>query len=339
MVNYRYEFIDRQRVERNVAARFVKWRADFTAETGLSLSISSGVRTAREQRSGYLRYLAGQSGGVKWAKPSESSHCEVGPSGPRALDIRDSGADAGVTVKGSTRWQIAVRLGGKHGFTWGGWGVPDYEGWHFENHAITVGVYQDMPAAPAPVPGIARPAAMLAWRWTGIQRMLKGTGRYAGRIDNDPGVNTVRGLQSFLNAAGYARRAIGAELPVDGALDATTCKAVQQWLTQKWGYAGPIDAAPGTGTKAAWGRAEAANGRAFAAVSRSAGARMPRPPGLFDEDGSASAAWVRQPRRWRRPRPRPGHLTGGPGRVRAPHDTGAPASGRPRHPSLTRRRA
>lgn len=136
---YQYVRIDGERVEVNVAAAYRLWAADFKRETGLDMFISSGVRTEAEQQDGYNRYLRGLTGGVKWAKPSESSHCEIGPAGPRALDIRDSGADAGVTVKGSARWKIAVQLGRKHGFTWGGWGVPDNEGWHFENHVVPVG--------------------------------------------------------------------------------------------------------------------------------------------------------------------------------------------------------
>lgn len=135
---YDYTTIDGERVESNIAAQFALWAADFHRETGKTLHVSSGVRTVKEQQDGYDNYRAGHTK-VKWAKPSESSHCEIGPAGPRATDIRDSGSDAGVTVKGSARWNAAVRLGKKYGFTWGGWGVPDSEGWHFENHIVKIG--------------------------------------------------------------------------------------------------------------------------------------------------------------------------------------------------------
>jgi hypothetical protein len=141
MVSYQYTTINGQRVEKNVADAFKKWAADFKKATGEDLFVTSGTRTKAEQQAGYEKYLKGQTGGVKWAKPTESSHCEVGPSGPRALDLRDSGKDNGVTVKGTKRWNAAVSTGKAHGFTWGGWGVPDNEGWHFENHVVKVGVY------------------------------------------------------------------------------------------------------------------------------------------------------------------------------------------------------
>lgn len=139
-MSYQYDWIDGERVEKNVAAAYRGWAEEFKAETGCDMYVSSGTRTEAEQARGRADYLAGRTT-VKWAKPEESSHCEIGPAGPRALDIRDSGSDAGVTVKGTYRWNVAVRLGRKYGFTWGGWGVPDYEGWHFENHAVTVGRY------------------------------------------------------------------------------------------------------------------------------------------------------------------------------------------------------
>ena len=268
MTTYQYEIIDGQRVERNVAAQYRLWAAAFKKETGLDLFVSSGVRTAAEQEAGYERYLRGESGGVKWAKPTESSHCEIGPSGPRALDIRDSGKDAGVTVKGTARWNTAVRLGAAYGFTWGGWGVPDSEGWHFENHRVKVGVYSVVAAAVAAVKRVvtASPSAMLKWRWIGIQKMLKAEYGYRGRIDNIPGAGTIGAFQRFLNTKGYARRALGGGLAVDGKFGVNTCKAAQQWLRETRRYSGAVDGIPGAGTAAGWTRAEAENARAYARI-------------------------------------------------------------------------
>ena len=263
---YKYETINGQRVEKNIAARFRLWAADFARETGLRLLISSGVRLESEQQVGYDAYVKRGYTGVKWARPRESSHCEVGPSGPRALDIRDTGADAGVTVYGSHRWQIAVRLGKKYGFTWGGWGVPKSEGWHFENHAVKVGVYGVVGKVTDTVQKATTRRTLHGIRWTGIQRMLKADFGYTGRIDNKPGKGTVSAFQRFLNAKGYARRAVGRTLKVDGIDGRDTLAGAQQWLKDRWGYTGRIDRKRGPGTLAAWNRAEAANGRAYRAV-------------------------------------------------------------------------
>lgn len=102
--------------------------------------------------------------------------------------------------------------------------------------------------------------------WRGVQRMLKGTGRYSGAIDNIPGRGSIKGLQDFLNDAGYSRQALGRDIAEDGLDGGDTLAATQQWLKRKWGYTGRIDRIRGAGTTSAWGRAEAANGRAFAHV-------------------------------------------------------------------------
>ncbi len=121
------------------------------------------------------------------------------------------------------------------------------------------------PTPPAPSGGTSG-RTLLGLPWTGVQRMLKADFGYTGRIDNDPGKGSVSALQRFLNAKGYARRALGHDLTVDGDDRGETLAAVQQWLKEKWGYAGAIDRDRGPGTTAAWGRAEAANGRAYSWV-------------------------------------------------------------------------
>lgn len=263
MPRYKYDTINGQRVEKNIAARFRRWAADFKAETGHNLLVSSGVRLEAEQQGGYDAYARRGFTGVKWAKPRESSHCEVGPAGPRALDIRDTGTDAGVTVYGSRRWHIAVRLGKKYGFTWGGWGVPKSEGWHFENHAVKIGVYTVAGKVTDAVKKVTTRRTLQGIRWTGIQRMLKADFGYTGRIDNKPGTGTIKAFQRFLNAKGYAQRATGRALKVDGIDGSNTLAGAQQWLKDRWRYTGRIDRKRGSGTLAAWNRAEAANGRAY----------------------------------------------------------------------------
>lgn len=240
---YQYETIDGERVEKNVAAAFKLARAEFEAETGLKLFISSGTRLESEQQAGYNDYIAGRTK-VKWAKPSESSHCEVGPSGPRALDLRDSGADAGVTVYGSARWHILVRIGKKYGFTWGGWGVPRSEGWHFENHVVKVGVYgsgSNVPSAKAGNPfGIAYCA--------GLQKIanLYGAGT---AIDQIWGPKSAAGFAQFLRRNwGYSGNDV---------LGPVMWAAIARWLRARWGYVG--NDVPGPVMRAALQRAETAN--------------------------------------------------------------------------------
>lgn len=105
---------------------------------------------------------------------------------------------------------------------------------------------------PTPAPStLPKPAAMLKWRWTGIQKMLRATGRYRGAIDNLPGRGTLTGFNQFTGRGNT------------NAWDANSVKKAQQWLKNKWGYTGAIDGIPGPKMKAAWDRAEAANNRAF----------------------------------------------------------------------------
>lgn len=266
MSKYQYDIINGQRVEKNVAAALRPAMAEFKAATGYDVIVTSGTRTEEEQQKGRNDYLAGRTK-VKWADPKESSHCEIGPSGPRALDLRDSGPDAGITVKGSKRWVIWRDIAAKYGFTWGGWGVPDYEGWHFENHKVQVGVY-DQPA-PAPAPAVRQkidPGVVLGWRWPGVAAMLR---RYAGyRGNNTPGPIMISALQRWLNGSGDADRAIGRKLAVDGDFGPNTLRAVQAWLKRRWGYSGAIDADPGPGTHAAWHKAENENWKAAPAWAK-----------------------------------------------------------------------
>lgn len=105
-----------------------------------------------------------------------------------------------------------------------------------------------------PAGKVIQPRAMLTWTWTGIQRMLKGTGRYKGAIDNQPGPLTIKGFQAFVG------------VKQDGDFGPVTCRAAQAWLKGKWSYAGAVDGIPGAGTKGAWDRAEDANARAFAHI-------------------------------------------------------------------------
>lgn len=104
-------------------AAFIKVAQKFKSETGLTLHIKSGLRTRLEQTILWNDYMSGKRGLA--AKPGTSEH-ETG----RALDVYDSGTDPGVTVAGTTRHIILVRLMLEEGFKATGdtFGEP----WHFE---------------------------------------------------------------------------------------------------------------------------------------------------------------------------------------------------------------
>jgi len=257
MANYLYDIIDGQRVEKNVAKDFRGMAAEFYKLTGCTLHVRSGTRTFEEQAAGRRDYLAGRTS-VVWADPYESSHCEVGPAGPRALDLYDSGKDAGVTVYGSARWTVLKGIAAKHGFQWGGWGVPKSEGWHWENHRARVGEY-GIPASPPPVNAVPSPNVMLAWAWKGIQKMLKRYYGYYGAIDGKPGPLTIGAFQRFIKAKGYRN------LKIDGKWGPETAKGAQVWLSKRPSnpYRGAIDGIPGPATASSWATAENENFRAF----------------------------------------------------------------------------
>ena len=148
---YTYTTIDGQRVQTDVAAAFGRLNTAFRNAFGMTLHVSSGTRTTAEQRQIFLsRFRAQGSGGgpyndVRWyggvryvrvssagtvAVPGTSNHEEGGPIGPRALDIRDSGSNAGVTTAGTARGNWIRNNGRTYGFNPAGYGFG--EPWHIE---------------------------------------------------------------------------------------------------------------------------------------------------------------------------------------------------------------
>lgn len=149
-MSYTYVTIDGQRVETAVAAAYGRMNSAFKRDTGCSLIISSGTRTYEEQKAIFLaRYvLAGQVNGRKvydtrtwngqlWyrissagtvAVPGTSNHEEDGPNGPRSIDIRDTGSDNGVTVRGTKRDKWMEAHAGEYGFQNEGYNFG--EPWH-----------------------------------------------------------------------------------------------------------------------------------------------------------------------------------------------------------------
>lgn len=149
-----YEYTTRsgQRVEVHVAAAFDKMAAAFKKDTGCDLLVTSGTRTRQEQTNIFLsRYVKSAAvkgrkvydkrywGGSTWYRvsasgavgiPGTSNHEEDGPRGPRALDVRDSGKDAGVTVRGSARDHWMSAHAKQYGFDNAGYNFG--EAWHKE---------------------------------------------------------------------------------------------------------------------------------------------------------------------------------------------------------------
>jgi len=127
---YKYTTIDGQRVEKNVAKAFKRWAKAFKKRFGLTLHVRSGTRTRAEQAELYRRYKAGT--GSLAAPPGHSNHEESGPRGPRALDLYDSGKNAGVTVAGSARSNWLRATARKFGFDMAGFRFGQVEPWHTE---------------------------------------------------------------------------------------------------------------------------------------------------------------------------------------------------------------
>lgn len=139
---YEYTWIDGQRVEVSVARAFNAMKAAFKQKFGLTLIISSGTRTREEQWKLYNAWVAYLNGGPKAplaAKPDGSNHQQENALGPRALDLRDSGSDAGVTVAGTARANWLKANCSRWGFKAAGYTFSVVEPWHYEWQG-TVGV-------------------------------------------------------------------------------------------------------------------------------------------------------------------------------------------------------
>jgi hypothetical protein len=284
MAGYQYTTRNGQRLETNVAADFDRLRAAFRAAfPGIDLVVSSGTRTDPEQEAifraryvvasqingrrvydtrwwnGQLWYRISSAGTV--AAPGTSNHQASGPNGPRSIDIRDTGSDAGVTVRGSRRDKWMEANAAKYEFENEGYKFG--EPWHKTNRG-QIGVYGGG-GAPAPKPPVVKPPAngrpnpwsvVKTWSWRGIAAMLRKYYSYVG--NNTPGM--MAAFQRFLRQYGYTGR-------IDGIYGDGTAKAHQRWL-KRYGYTGQIDAWMGAGTKVAHTKADNANWAAFPGYRR-----------------------------------------------------------------------
>lgn len=144
---YTYTTIDGKRVEVNVAAAFRKMAADFKKATGYTLHVSDGTRTWDEQLAFWNLYQSGKGNLALHPSSPLAYHVETNPSGPRALDIRDSGTTAGVTVAGNARSNWIRNNASKYGFDPAGYGFSQVEPWHIEFRGKIGGQAASIPVA------------------------------------------------------------------------------------------------------------------------------------------------------------------------------------------------
>jgi peptidoglycan hydrolase-like protein with peptidoglycan-binding domain len=129
-MSFGYTTINGQRVEAHVAAAFEAMNKAFFAAFGLYLVITSGTRTREEQAylyNGWINHLPGFN---LAAAPGYSNHEEDGPSGPRSLDLADTGADWGVSRRGTARDMWMQNNAYKWEFENEGYKFNPVEAWH-----------------------------------------------------------------------------------------------------------------------------------------------------------------------------------------------------------------
>lgn len=146
----------------------------FRARFGLNLRVSSGIRTHEEQRAIFLaRYTRTPDGrrvydtrwwnGAKWyrvspagtvAVPGTSNHEIQGSKA--AVDVRDTGRDAGVTTRGTVRANWLRANAPKYGLVASGYyfGEP----WHFDVLNIFTPIAVPATVTPEPAPVVEEPA-------------------------------------------------------------------------------------------------------------------------------------------------------------------------------------
>ena len=287
-MGYAYTTIDGERVEVHVAAAFRKLDAAFYKATGEHLTVASGTRTRALQEKLYAAYL---NGGTLAARPGTSNHEEDGPIGPRAIDVHDTGRDAGVTTAGTKRANWLRANAKRFGFNPAGYGFRQVEPWHIEFTGSLAGA---VPAAAssklAPAGGqatvkVATQKRWINWRfdWDRLtvdndtsrayvaaikryQQFLADTYGYTGAIDGIWGPGTQAGYERHMaNVLGrlahdvdqqqrWLNFRMAAGLDVDGKRGPKTIaeiKRYQEFLAEHYGYEGAIDGDWGAGTQAA----------------------------------------------------------------------------------------
>lgn len=227
---YYYEVIDGERVEVHAAQDLKKLKKAFKARFNMDLIVRSGVRTTEEQARLYKLYLEGK--GNQAAPPGSSNHEENGPVGPRAVDLRDSGVSAGVTVRGTERANWLKTNARKYGFNPAGYGFDNVKGgqeepWHYEYTGKVGGKLPTATASAGKNPFGIKDAR-------GLEKIAR-TYDSKATVGGDWDKASASGFARFLrNKWGY----VG-----DDTLGPNMWKAIARWLRTRWGYVG--DDTPG----------------------------------------------------------------------------------------------
>lgn len=198
---YAYTTVDGQRVEVTVAANFAQMAAEFKRVWGLSLHVRSGTRTQDEQLrlyNGWINRLPGYNLALHPDNPL-AYHVETNPQGPRALDLYDSGNDAGVTIVGSKRNNWIRDNAPRWGFTLSGLTFTPKEGWHVHYTRALTG--QGSPAGGTAPGWPARERYGHDWV-VAAQGKLKAFGLYDGELDGKDGPATQLGTRALQAVAG-----------------------------------------------------------------------------------------------------------------------------------------
>jgi lysozyme family protein len=255
---FTYTTINGQRVESSVARAFEALRAEFKRVWGLDLLVSSGTRTNAEQWALWNAYKNGT--GNLAAYPGTSNHEEGGPRGPRALDVRDSGGDPGVTRNGTPRANWLRANAPRFGFDPAGYTFSQIEPWHIEyigslgggatgtnpdgtlvvdgnwGAATTtklqavLGVSQDGALGPVTIKALQARLGVAQDGEIGPQTISALQARVGAAVDGQLGPETVKALQRHLNSGGTLQPHVdqNAPLVVDGQLGAATIRRLQE---------------------------------------------------------------------------------------------------------------
>lgn len=243
MPTFLYEIIDGKRVNAALVPDFQRMNNDFHARFGYWLIVSDGVRSYLEQKKLYLDYINGISN-VRAANPDsdQAYHCETNPTGPRALDIRDTGPDDGVTRYGNAR-SAWIRDNARN-YNFNPRGYHEFnEPWHIEGLQVLATVEGGWTGGAAGGDPLVRAEQAFLNAARGEQLV----------VDGDLGPATraaIERYQTFLNQNGYGQLVVDGDwgpatqaahalyyavwadvkLVVDGILGEQTIKELQESL-------------------------------------------------------------------------------------------------------------
>ena len=327
-----YVYRDGSRLTPYMLQQINKLDADYNKTFGYRILVSSGIRLAQEQIDIFLaRYVKAADirgrkvydtrvwNGVIWyrissagtvATPGTSNHEIQG--NKAAVDLRDSGPDAGVTVAGSKRSNWLRANCSKYGLVASGFSFG--EAWHYDvlniwgagvsgsggspvsssvksNQTYLIQIGYDL--GPSGADGIAGPKYKAAVK--AYQTLLASFRYYTGAIDGEWGngtqeahkkyVSKIKSEQKWLNSI---KIDVGAEDGIAGKKYVAGVKSYQKILT-KYGYSGAIDGVWGPGVQAAHEKYKKA--QAESKPSTSTAPKFPLPSGhWFGPEGGGPSS-------------------------------------------------